>query len=81
MGPEMQTSTGRSDAGDAGDEDPWLDPDPAPSPDPTLRCATCGTPLGDDPEDEPDGDAGLPICGECNRARNFDLIRFGEEDQ
>ena len=47
--------------------------------DPTLRCATCGTPLGDDPEDEPDGDAGLPICGECNRARNFDLdpIRRG----
>ena len=37
-------------------------------------CATCGTPLGNDPEDEVDGDAGLPICGECNRARNFDVL-------
>ena len=40
---------------------------------PPIRCATCGRELvGADPEDEPDGDAGLPICGECNRARNFD---------
>lgn len=46
---------------------------------PSLACATCSALLGDDPEDEPDGDAGLPICGECNRARNFDLIRFDEE--
>ncbi|MES2210478.1 MAG: hypothetical protein V4515_09880 [Chloroflexota bacterium] len=44
-----------------------------------LRCATCGTELVDlDPEDEPDGDAGLPICGECNRARNFDV--FGRDE-
>ena len=43
--------------------------------DPPLRCVTCGTPLvGMDPEDEADGDAGLPICGECNRARNFDVF-------
>jgi hypothetical protein len=42
---------------------------------PLLRCATCGAELaGLDPEDEPDGDAGLPICGECNRARNFDVL-------
>jgi hypothetical protein len=39
-----------------------------------LACATCGQPLGTDPEDEPDGDAGLPICGECNRERNFVAI-------
>jgi hypothetical protein len=39
-----------------------------------LACATCGRPLGTDPEDEPDGDAGLPICGECNRERNFAAI-------
>lgn len=39
-----------------------------------VTCATCGKELGDDPEDEPDGDAGEPICGECNRARNFDAI-------
>jgi hypothetical protein len=37
------------------------------------RCATCGTALGDDVEDEPFGDAGRPICGECNRSRNFDV--------
>jgi len=36
-----------------------------------LACASCGRALGDDPEDEPDGDAGRPICGECNRERNF----------
>ena len=42
-------------------------------PPPALACATCGQPLGDDPEDEPDGDAGLPIRGECNRARNSDI--------
>lgn len=37
-------------------------------------CATCGRPLDGDLEDEPFGDAGRPICGECNRARNFDAI-------
>lgn len=39
-----------------------------------LRCATCGRPLDGDLEDEPFGDAGRPICGACNRARNFDVI-------
>lgn len=39
-----------------------------------LLCATCGKLLGDDPDDEPDGDAGLPICGECDRARDFDAL-------
>jgi hypothetical protein len=38
-----------------------------------VTCATCGTPLRSDPDDELDGDAGLPICGECNRARNHDV--------
>jgi len=38
-------------------------------------CASCGRLLlGLDPEDEPDGDAGQPICGECNRERNFAAI-------
>lgn len=40
-----------------------------------VTCATCGAALGTDPEDELDGDAGRPICGECNRARNFDTMR------
>ena len=39
-----------------------------------LSCATCGRLLDGDLEDEPFGDAGRPICGECNRARNFDAI-------
>ncbi len=43
-----------------------------------IECATCGRELGTDPEDEPDGDAGMPICGECNRARNFDAIELVE---
>ena len=37
-------------------------------------CATCGSPLDGDPDDEPDGDAGMAICGECNRNRNFAAI-------
>jgi hypothetical protein len=40
----------------------------------TVHCATCGTALGDDPDDDPTGDAGSPICGECERARNFDVF-------
>jgi hypothetical protein len=42
-----------------------------------VTCATCGTPLGSDPDDELDGDNGLPICGECNRARTFDVEKRG----
>jgi hypothetical protein len=48
---------------------PTGDPDPL-----ALRCRTCGALLGADDEDEPAGDAGGPICGECNRARNFDAL-------
>ena len=36
-----------------------------------LRCATCGTPLNGDPDEDPTGDAGMPICGECSRNRDF----------
>ena len=46
----------------------------------TVRCATCGRALGRDPEDEPDGDAGLPICGECDRARDFDALDLADGD-
>ena len=44
------------------------------STDPIVVCASCGWPLIADPEDEPTGDAGLPICGECNRSRNVAAI-------
>jgi hypothetical protein len=30
-------------------------------------CAACGAPLGGDPDEEPTGQADLPICGECRR--------------
>jgi hypothetical protein len=36
-----------------------------------LRCATCGRALDGDPDEDPTGDAGRPICGECERERNF----------
>ncbi len=36
-------------------------------------CATCGAILSGDPDEDPSGDAGLPICGECDRSRNFDV--------
>lgn len=39
-----------------------------------LVCASCGTPLGLDPEDDPEGEAGQPLCGECHRARHFDVL-------
>jgi hypothetical protein len=37
----------------------------------TLYCATCGAPLDGDPDEDPTGDAGRPICGECERNRDF----------
>ena len=36
-----------------------------------LRCATCGAALDGDPDEDPTGDAGMPICGECERNRDF----------
>ena len=36
-----------------------------------LRCATCDRVLDGDPDEEPTGDAGRPICGECARERDF----------
>jgi hypothetical protein len=45
--------------------------------DETLRvtlefvCATCGRALDGDPDEDPTGDAGMPICGECARERDF----------
>ena len=36
-----------------------------------LVCATCGHVLDGDPDEDPTGDAGMPICGECERNRDF----------
>jgi hypothetical protein len=47
-----------------------------------LRCTTCGALLEGDPDEVPTGDAGRPICGECERSRNFDadVQLMDEED-
>jgi hypothetical protein len=37
----------------------------------SLRCATCGRELDGDPDENPTGDAGRPICGECARENDF----------
>ena len=39
-----------------------------------LTCATCGTRLDGDPDEDPIGDAGLPICGACERANHFEVL-------
>ena len=44
-------------------ETTWLDDE--------LHCATCGRVLDADPDEDPAGDAGRPICGECYRERDF----------
>jgi hypothetical protein len=36
-----------------------------------LVCVTCGRALDGDPDEDPTGDAGMPICGECARERDF----------
>lgn len=36
------------------------------------HCHRCGAPLDGDPDDDPvGGPGGDPICGECERNRNF----------
>jgi hypothetical protein len=40
-----------------------------------VRCVACGRPFDGDPDEEPDGEGpGRPLCGECNRARDFDTL-------
>ena len=46
--------------------------------DPILVCATCGALLDGDPDEDPTGDAGRPICGECERNRDFLAIDIGD---
>jgi hypothetical protein len=47
-----------------------------------LRCASCGSPLNGDPDEDPTGDAGMPICGNCARERDwFDTEVFEDGSQ
>jgi hypothetical protein len=39
----------------------------------TVACVICGRPLAGDPDDDGAG-TDRPICGECTRARNFDVL-------
>jgi hypothetical protein len=39
--------------------------------DDAITCATCGQALIGDSDEDPTGDAGQPICGECSRERDF----------
>lgn len=47
-----------------------------------FRCQRCARPLGDDPDDDPVGDALGPLCGECVRVREFevDLMHLDAQD-
>jgi hypothetical protein len=44
----------------------------------SVRCATCASVLDGDPDEDPTGDAGEPICGECARARDFLVIDLAD---
>ena len=48
----------------------WLDSE--------LRCVTCGRVLNGDPDEDPTGDVGMPICGECYRERDFFLMEAAD---
>jgi hypothetical protein len=46
----------------------------------TLTCVTCGRPLGESSDDQPDWPTG-PMCGDCYQARQMDdEIWWSEED-
>jgi len=57
---------------------------PASATDEPSACAHCGRLLLDDLEDDPVGESGPPLCGECNRNRNFaaveELDLFDDDD-
>jgi hypothetical protein len=43
-----------------------------------VICVSCGHALGGDPDEDPTGDAGLPICGECARSRDFFVLDIAD---
>jgi hypothetical protein len=48
--------------------------------DPRPLCATCGRALDGDPDEDPTGDGGDPICGECSRERDFFVMDLADGD-
>ncbi len=53
---------------------PWESPS---LDDPILFCMACSTPLHGDPDEDPTGEAGMPICGNCARERAWFDIEMG----
>lgn len=45
-----------------------------------VTCATCGAVLDGDPDEEFDGDAGLPLCGGCRRSNDFVVLDLIDGD-
>ena len=37
----------------------------------SVRCVICWRELDGDPDEDPFGEDGRPICGECSRSRDF----------
>jgi hypothetical protein len=53
----------------------------ADQPDQPLTCTSCGRPLGDSGDDQPDWPGG-PLCGDCYQARQMDdEIWWSEQDE
>jgi hypothetical protein len=43
-----------------------------------VTCATCGRALDGDPDEDPTGDGGDPICGECSRERDWFVMDLAD---
>lgn len=41
-------------------------------------CASCGRELDGDPDEDITGDAGMPICGDCARERDFFVMDIAD---
>jgi hypothetical protein len=45
-----------------------------------LLCALCGRALDGDPDEDPTGASGAPICGECARERHLFELDMADGD-
>ena len=43
-----------------------------------LVCVSCGHVLDGDPDEDPNGNAGEPQCGECARSANFVVMDYAD---